>query len=395
MAKRTHGQRHGGGGGGGGSGGRREQLVAHGTVAPIEEYGAAFDLVLDHPVQETDVGIDAFVCPDQEGFHAVIKQRYSDFLVNEIDQNERVVTLRSTAATIADEDTLDPDIIGLPQLMPMASLQAIQDLDQGRPDVNAILILRPIAEKQKRRDVHSAIRSTCPNLLTCVRKVFPAELLTHARVIEHEERANSSAVEDDPGAENDIVIMHLRGSLRPHIPDSNTGRHHTTAPYTHFTMVKVNQETVQCLTQLARAGKIKDSRLSFAGTKDRRAITVQRIAAERTPAIRIKGGADRSSADHITPPPPLLGTGIEVGDFADAKDGLSLGNLWGNRFRIVLRNVDGSPELMTKRLQSLREQGFINYFGLQRFGTYSVPSHAVGVAVLQGDYAAAIELLLM
>ena len=39
-------------------------------------------------------------------------------------------------------------------------------------------------------------------------------------------------------------------------------------------------------------------------------------------------------------------------------------------------------------------QGFINYFGLQRFGSYSVGTHDVGRKLLQGDFKAAVDLVL-
>lgn len=48
-----------------------------------------------------------------------------------------------------------------------------------------------------------------------------------------------------------------------------------------------------------------------------------------------------------------------------------------------------------QRLESLKSKGFVNYFGMQRFGTQSVPTHAVGLAMLSGDLAAAVDLILM
>jgi tRNA pseudouridine13 synthase len=38
--------------------------------------------------------------------------------------------------------------------------------------------------------------------------------------------------------------------------------------------------------------------------------------------------------------------------------------------------------------------GFINYFGMQRFGTYSVPTYEVGKAILHSNWAAAIDHIL-
>jgi tRNA(Glu) U13 pseudouridine synthase TruD len=43
----------------------------------------------------------------------------------------------------------------------------------------------------------------------------------------------------------------------------------------------------------------------------------------------------------------------------------------------------------------LKNKGFINYYGMQRFGTGSIPTHAVGRCVLNGDWKLAIDYILM
>jgi tRNA pseudouridine13 synthase len=46
-------------------------------------------------------------------------------------------------------------------------------------------------------------------------------------------------------------------------------------------------------------------------------------------------------------------------------------------------------------MTSLQERGFINYYGMQRFGSSSVPTHRIGSAVLLSNWAQVIDLLLM
>ena len=48
---------------------------------------------------------------------------------------------------------------------------------------------------------------------------------------------------------------------------------------------------------------------------------------------------------------------------------LRLGAHGGNRFTIVLRDVSGEAADLEVALSSLQRTGFINYFGLQRFGS--------------------------
>ena len=56
---------------------------------------------------------------------------------------------------------------------------------------------------------------------------------------------------------------------------------------------------------------------------------------------------------------------------------IGLGQLAGNHFKIVLRNVNTTPENLHKAAEALRSDGFINYFGMQRFGTTNVPTYEV------------------
>lgn len=48
----------------------------------------------------------------------------------------------------------------------------------------------------------------------------------------------------------------------------------------------------------------------------------------------------------------------------------------GNRFTIVLRDVDAPADRLEVALAALANKGFVNYFGLQRFGANAAaPTH--------------------
>lgn len=42
------------------------------------------------------------------------------------------------------------------------------------------------------------------------------------------------------------------------------------------------------------------------------------------------------------------------------------------------RNISGTDEQVHQAMTSLKQTGFINYFGMQRFGTTAVPTQQVG-----------------
>ena len=67
--------------------------------------------------------------------------------------------------------------------------------------------------------------------------------------------------------------------------------------------------------------------------------------------------------------------GARVGDFKYVQQPLHLGSLSGNLFDLILRNVKGAPGDVARAAEALEKSGFINYFGLQRFGHSAAPTH--------------------
>jgi len=79
---------------------------------------------------------------------------------------------------------------------------------------------------------------------------------------------------------------------------------------------------------------------------------------------------------------------VLVGGYDCAASGLRLGDLAGNLFTIVLREVPGGSRATVRAaVAAVRATGFLNYFGLQRFGQGAVPTHAIGAPNFPLSYA--------
>ena len=59
----------------------------------IQKPQKSFNFDNPNKVNEEDVGIECFINQIDEGFECIIKHRYSDFIVNEIDEDGKVVWL--------------------------------------------------------------------------------------------------------------------------------------------------------------------------------------------------------------------------------------------------------------------------------------------------------------
>ncbi|UXI69710.1 tRNA pseudouridine(13) synthase TruD [Tahibacter amnicola] len=107
--------------------------------------------------------------------------------------------------------------------------------------------------------------------------------------------------------------------------------------------------------ELARWLDLPPEAVSYAGLKDRHAVTRQTFSI----AVPIKRSVDWSSLAHPE---------FRVLDAVRHGRKLKRGALRGNAFRIVLRSVCGDRAQAEERIAIIRERGVPNYFGEQRFG---------------------------
>ncbi|MCJ1310320.1 hypothetical protein MMC25_003982 [Agyrium rufum] len=167
--------------------------------------------------------------------------------------------------------------------------------------------------------------------------------------------------------------------------------------FLHFSIHKENKDTMEVIAYLARQLHTKPQNFQFAGTKDRRAITVQRASVYRIRAEQLAAvGRTLRSAS--------------IGNFEYHPKGLELGDLTGNEFVITLRDCHFGPEpervgtvdelikhaaqVTNAAAEHINQKGYINYYGLQRFGTFSSRTDTIGLKMLQGDFKGAVDLIL-
>ena len=165
--------------------------------------------------------------------------------------------------------------------------------------------------------------------------------------------------------------------------------------YLHFSLYKENKDTMEAISWLSKQVKMSPKSFQFAGTKDRRAVTVQRVSVERV-LVHAMIGAGRTLKQ------------AWIGNFEYRPQPLQLGDLTGNEFVITLRDCDfhypvpmeskiileGAQAVVREAIHNLSVRGFINYYGLQRFGTYALGTDVVGVKMLQGDFQGAVDAIL-
>lgn len=125
-----------------------------------------------------------------------------------------------------------------------------------------------------------------------------------------------------------------------------------------FTVKKINRDTVSMAFFL----KQRLGHVSFAGNKDKKAVTYQRMSA---------------STDFMR---------LYECDVFDIRRGSSikLGDLDGNRFTVRIRGCT---------IQGVTELKFLNYFGNQRFGR-GLNNHEVGLCIVERRHEDALDLII-
>lgn len=159
--------------------------------------------------------------------------------------------------------------------------------------------------------------------------------------------------------------------------------------YVHFTLYKERMTTTEAISQIARWLHVPTKRFSYAGIKDKQGKTSQRVSAFKIDPKDFE--RVKILNEHLSVHKKL----IFLGDYNvdETNTQINLGALKGNNFKIAIRElsmlIDGKEEteqiLIQKNIEillnNIKEKGFLNYFGSQRFGSCQSKSysHLIGL----------------
>lgn len=332
---------------------------------------------------ESAVGITSYL-HHHEGVKGILKQRFSDFVVREVSMDGRVVrldkatydnaeTIQDTyfsnrANTLIDGSSLDPEVIIAKFSLDLAlvGVQTIvskEDLDKFLyeaiiKDENCLLEIIPFeaSTKQQRTEIHMSIKRHLGDFV------------------------DSQTIEEDSSPKKIRLLAKHKTKKGQKRVNSNTWPE-IIGNYIEFTLIKENIDTMTAMNFLSKILHVKETNIGYAGSKDKRGVTLQRCTVFRMKPMDLI----RINKSH--------GPFVRVGDFSLVSKPKSLGDLKGNHFEIILRNINQSNETIDAVCETVRSYGFINYFGLQRFGKGGSHSHDVGRQVYKSNWKAAVDLM--
>lgn len=141
-------------------------------------------------------------------------------------------------------------------------------------------------------------------------------------------------------------------------------------------LTKSNWDMHHLVRDMSRKLGISQKRISFAGTKDKRAKTTQKISIYDLKEEEIGNFYLKD---------------VELKVIGRSPRSVELGDLFGNEFVITVRDIGYGTEELKTILDGITAQirasgGVPNFFGIQRFGAARPVTHLVGREILQGDF---------
>ncbi|KAF1438726.1 PUS7L protein, partial [Pygoscelis papua] len=311
------------------------------------------------------------------------------------------------------------------------------DLENNADSITGEFSLGPIPDKKNRADLHGAIRQKFPFLVTVTKdnevivkgnadyrelcqlvteketsdffKFLDAKLENstfsfepdgnkeHRKVVHHfinrkfgkVLETKSFTVTDVNDQPNMSIMVRFRGKSWSR-KRSAGGFQEKQDLYTAFTLQKENLETLEAIGFLAAELGVLPSDFSYTGIKDKKAITYQPMVVKKVTPERLKEIGSKMEKK-----------GMRIHNIHSACQHLRLGQLKGNRFDIVVRDLkhhshDSSADLkerISEAMENVETKGFVNYYGPQRFGQgQNVQTDQIGLALLNENMVKAVKL---
>ncbi|NXJ96234.1 PUS7L protein, partial [Corythaixoides concolor] len=311
------------------------------------------------------------------------------------------------------------------------------DLENNADSSAGEFSLGPVLDKKNRADLHSAVRQKFPFLVTVTKgnemivkgnadyrelcqlvteketsgffKFLDAKLENstfsfepdgnkeHRKVVHHfinrkfgklleTKTFTVTDVNDQP---NMSIMVRFRGKSWSR-KRSAGGFQEKQDLYTAFTLQKENLETLEAIGFLAAELGVLPSDFSYTGIKDKKAVTYQPMVVKKVTPERLKEIGSKMEK-----------RGMRIHNIRSACQHLRLGQLKGNHFDIVVRDLkhhshDSSADLkyrISEAMENVETKGFVNYYGTQRFGQgQNVQTDQIGLALLNEKMVKAVKL---
>lgn len=148
--------------------------------------------------------------------------------------------------------------------------------------------------------------------------------------------------------------------------------------YTYFWLKKKNWNTTKAIKKISNQCRVSLKRFGWAGNKDKKALTKQLVSAWKVEPKTLREVSLRD---------------VEIEVLGKGKERINLGDLERNKFSLTIKDLKDS-ELSNFKTQFdlIKNEGFPNYFGEQRFGRGN--THLIGKEIVKGRIQRAVKKII-
>ncbi|EGR27709.1 pseudouridine synthase, putative [Ichthyophthirius multifiliis] len=337
-------------------------------------------------LQERDVGITAFL---NEGnvIKGITKSRISDFIVNEVTPQKEILYPQETQTQVQDEgqqqqqikqqvqkeliqkkkEVIQKEELSKDQIQKMNDLltpeigeklqKALSDIYNGlNPNQSEFEFnVNCPQEKEKRLEIHQFVRENLPNF--------------------------------DSETQDQVIRIFYTKNKSKRFQRNNNDNNNNNRKKIIFqaTLFKTGQDTFNAIQNICRFLKVSTRNIGSAGLKDKRGITTQAIS------ISMHNTNEEQFKSRIK---NAKWYNMKLQNIKEVIKPIKMGDLYGNQFSVAIRLIDFKEEDVHINIQNLIKYGFINYFGMQRFGNNpDSQTHVIGKLLLQKQWEQAFELI--
>lgn len=342
------------------------------------------------------VGISIFA-NSAPGFQGIMKQRYSDFVVREVGLGGECTALRDLSPSTLENLHFNQNSTKISDTENNSNEELVSNVINemttitggkfGGDATGAVAASRSESpEEELKHFLFLCLEKSddCPSSFTaCPCPDKPSRTKLHQIIRKY----LSSCIESEALEVSGEKYILLRSKHKMEKGTSGDWRSRNKWPanlgnYLQFTLFKENIDSMSAAHVISKALVSKVDSIQFAGTKDKRAVTAQKVTMYR------RKPSDLAKMNRFNLPPY-----IRVGDFEYVQEPLRLGALSGNNFGIIMRDIDAPSDAIKNACVAIGDSGFVNFFGLQRFGSGGTKSHHLGLALLRRDWKLFVEML--
>ncbi|XP_061495900.1 pseudouridylate synthase PUS7L isoform X2 [Rhineura floridana] len=266
--------------------------------------------------------------------------------------------------------------------------------------------LGPVHDKKVRASLHSAIRQEYPFLVTVTKcgeiivkanqdyqelchLVSEEEACAFLRFLDAKLKQSKFAFRPDGDKEHRTMVHHFISKKFGKLVETKS---FPDSQQKVVIMVRFREKSGSKKRAAADSGMKQEiyTDFSYTGIKDKKAITYQAMVVKKVTPKRMEELGSTTGKK-----------GVGVSNVHSVSQPLRLGQLQGNHFHVIVRDLklqsnDCSASLkerICEAIENVKKNGFINYYGPQRFGQgQNIRTDQIGLALLNEELVKAVKL---